>query len=267
MSSVTNAALLMGIVCLGACFKQKGGSSRQSKSEFSTKITNLALFALGVCVLGGCIPKAGAQELPLQSGALPPHVKQAINNLAVCPFSKKLSDYINSGELKLQCLPEQFFNGPSDGFIQLQDRMISVPCQNPNNDLTSRILFETINYDKRDQLMQQVLTTCDKTADVHAFSIEKIEYETVLQHHEIAKKCVSLGLWPAKFDLYGEKFKNQNSQGNWNSFKVYHADHEFTGHTDLIRKNWYQLCASVTKYQEWMISKIPEWQAKAKISS
>lgn len=262
MSTFTNTALAIGTFSLAMSYIQKV-SKKDFISSLCSNVSSLALLALGLYSLSATFQKADAKEFKTNVDLFPPQVQNVISRLANCPASKNLANPFLTGELKIQCLPKESFRGPEDAFINPVDRMISVPCEYVDKDLTSRILFEAINDIQRDKLARENSAMCNKTADQHASAMEKMEYETVYRHHEIAKDCVSQGLWPAHVDFYGNKFMTGEGKDNWNTLEGYLSAQEFNGHTDHIRKSWYSNCATQAELQAWMISKIPEWQARA----
>lgn len=207
-----------------------------------------------------CPAPPPSQVVPINE--VPAAITRAFENLQMCPASSELLQPLITGELKIQCLPDSEFSSPDDAFIRFGDRTISVPCQNDKVDLTSRLLFELLNFTKRDRFLHVNKLTCLNTPDVHAIATEKLEHETAMQHHQIVDQCVEKKIWPEEYDLFGPQFKPDTPKC-WGNFTHFLDSQEFYGHTDMIRKNWYQLCASEQEYHEWLRSKIPEWQAKA----
>ena len=107
----------------------------------------------------------------------------------------------------------------------------------------SNLLFETINMKKADTMASVNRNLCYLAREVYAQVVERLEYETVAEHHKIASQCVKEGAWDRFVDLYAYKF-GQTASGinSWNTIEGYLKTQEIFGHTDKYRQRWDQLC-------------------------
>lgn len=89
-------------------------------------------------------------------------------------------------------------------FAESDKRTIAIDCNYPTPPPAAAV-FEILNLHKKERI-EKVYTDAQydiiKTGEEYGEELEKIEHDTVVEHHKIMENCISEKGWPRSYDLY-----------------------------------------------------------------
>ncbi|MCB1213091.1 MAG: hypothetical protein KDK40_02215 [Chlamydiia bacterium] len=242
----------------------------ESPNPIALTVKNCLLAASGVIVTCcGIYTLTAAFSDPLPTPPPPPppqppahtceaRLAQAKTTFFSCPPAKKLWDEVDQeGAFTITCMPAE--TAPTKAMTWLETREILI--SSGNTEMLSPLLFELNNLKRAKVgiLLSQNKCTFEN-ADAYAKLIERLEYGTTKDTHEMATHCVDNGYWPVNSLNYREEFAGNSKDSNWNTFEGYLKTQEKYGHTDFYRSKWYKACDPGSRDQ-WIAKNIDRWKA------
>jgi hypothetical protein len=178
----------------------------------------------------------------------------AKDRLLSCPDAQKLFEEVRrQGPVSFGCTTP--IQAPTGALVYLDKRQILV--SNEVYEIVPKLLFELNNLKRSEMGTRINQQPCQLTADHYALSIEKLEWGSAHDTHDISDQCVDHGFWPEQWRTFHQEFFGP-AEKNWHSFEGYRATQEYFSHTDIYRMRWYERC-NLEGLTEWVEANSDRW--------
>lgn len=186
------------------------------------------------------LPNFNPNELPNDNKI----VQEIIKRLKSCPEAHKLYSQVNQDGLRIQLAsPKEL---PSHALWNSIERTVMLSRDSLTTDQkATRTLFELCNSMRSQQFEQTGLQSLEgKLSELEYMkAMQANEYQSILCHHNIVKKCVSHSQWPGWTDTYKEGFSGpnapfQNQESAWKDYLKNPRTHSNRRHYQAVWKEY-----------------------------
>lgn len=179
-------------------------------------------------------------------------LERAKKSFLSCTHAQKLWRKVEEkGKFSIGCAPLK--QVPTGANVDLNARRILI--EENQKLIAPNLLFELNNLKQSERAFQTIMKRCDLSPEEYAKGIETLEHQSLQDSYKLAGLCVKEKKWPTKWQQF---FLQLFSASELSNEKLFLKVQEETGHTDVVKKQWYEECQP-EKLEDWKRSIAPKW--------
>lgn len=145
----------------------------------------------------------------------------------------------NAGQFTIELVSSE--QAPTGGAVRPKTREILL--SKTISDWGPSLLFQLNNLKQAKEILHINENMSSLGPEGYTTRTQRVEWQSALKSHEIARKCIKRGVWPPSWDRYAEAFTGRpDAPMDWTTFEGFRKTQETTMQADLYREQWYRVC-------------------------